>query len=120
MATVNIDYTFSTRFTHNPEVSSFETSYFPTMAGNIKKKILHATATHRDFVTFYDGFEALARRTKLTHYVLPNTTEVLREPVASDLMEVLRRTTENTAFQEAPEFPESPESFTGLQLYQAL
>jgi hypothetical protein len=90
------------------------------MAGNTKKKTLHVTAIHRDFVTFYDGFEALARRSKLTHYVLPDTTEVLREPVAPDLMEVLHRTTENTAFQEAPEFPESPESFTGLQLYQAL
>jgi hypothetical protein len=90
------------------------------MAGNTKKKTLHATATHRDFVTFYDGFEALARRTKLTHYVLPDTTEVLREPVAPDLMEVIRRTTENTALQEAPKFPVSPESLTGLQLYQAL
>jgi hypothetical protein len=90
------------------------------MAENIKKKILHATAIYRDFVTFYDGFEAFARRFKLIHYVLPDIIEVLREPVAPDLMEVLHRTTENTAFQEAPEFPESSESFTGLQLYQAL
>jgi hypothetical protein len=44
----------------------------------------------------------------------------LKEPVAPDLMEVLHRTTENTAFQKAPEFPESSESFTGLQFYQAL
>jgi hypothetical protein len=87
------------------------------MAGNIKKKILHATAIYRDFVTFYDGFEALARRIKFIYYVLSNTIEVLKEPVAPDLMEVLHRTTENTTFQEAPEFPESSESLTGLQFY---
>jgi hypothetical protein len=108
VATINTDHTFSICPTHSPEVSPFETSYFPTMAGNTKKT-LHATAIHRDFVTFYDGFEALARRTKLTHYVLSDTIEVLKEPVAPDLMEVLHRTTENTAFQKAPEFPESPE-----------
>jgi hypothetical protein len=117
MATINIDHTFSICPTHSPEVSPFETSYFPIMAGNIKKKILHATAIHRNFVTFYNGFETLARRFKLIHYMLPNITEVLKEPVAPDLMEVLHRTTENTAFQEAPEFPESSESLTGLQLY---
>jgi hypothetical protein len=68
------------------------------MVGNIKKKIFHVTAIYRNFVTFYDGFEALARRFKLTHYMLSDTIEVLREPVASDLMEVLHRITENTAF----------------------
>jgi hypothetical protein len=120
VATINTDHTFSICPTHSPEVSSFETSYFPTIAENIKKKIFHATATHRNFVTFYNGFEALARRFKFTHYVLPDTIEMLKEPVAPDLMEVLHRTTENTAFQKAPEFPESPESLTGLQLYQAL
>jgi hypothetical protein len=97
----------------------FRNLLFSIIAGNTKK-IFHATAIYRNFVTFYDGFEALAPRIKFIYYVLPNTTEVLREPVAPDLMEVLRRTAENTAFQEAPEFPESPESLTGLQLYQAL
>jgi hypothetical protein len=90
------------------------------MAGNIKKKTFHATAIYQDFVTFYNGFEALARRFKLTHYMLPDIIKVLKEPVAPDLMEVLHRTTENTAFQKAPEFPENSESLTGLQLYQAL
>jgi hypothetical protein len=78
------------------------------MAGNPKKKTFHATVTHRDFVTFYDGFEALARRTKFTHYVLPDTTEVLKKPVAPGLMEVLRRTTENTAFKKLRNSPKVP------------
>jgi hypothetical protein len=116
VVTVNINHTFSICPIHSSEVFFFETFYFSTIAENTKK-IFHATVIHRDFVTFYDGFEALARRTKFIHYVLSNTTEVLKKPVASDLMEVLHRTTENTVFQEAPEFPESPKLLTELQLY---